>query len=55
MWNRLRQFRDDRRGAIAVAFAVALYPVMVMISSAVDLSRISQQQVRLQAALDIAA
>jgi len=55
MWNRLRQFRDDRRGAIAVAFAVALYPVMVMISSAVDLSRISQQQVRLQAALDVAA
>lgn len=55
MWNRLRQFRDDHRGAIAVVFAVALYPVMVMISSAVDLSRISQQQVRLQAALDIAA
>ncbi|MBN8941400.1 MAG: VWA domain-containing protein [Rhizobiales bacterium] len=38
-----------------MAFAVALYPVMVMISSAVDLSRISQQQVRLQAALDVAA
>ncbi|MGL4290814.1 MAG: vWA domain-containing protein [Phreatobacter sp.] len=55
MWKRLRQFRDDRRGTIAVIFAVALYPVMVMISSAVDLSRISQQQVRLQAALDIAA
>jgi Flp pilus assembly protein TadG len=55
MWHLVRSFRADRRGAIAVAFAVALYPIMMLIGTAVDLSRMSQQQARLQAALDAAA
>lgn len=55
MWNIISRFRRDRRGALAVVFAVALYPVVMMICAAVDLSRMSQQQARLQAALDAAA
>ncbi|WP_439575476.1 vWA domain-containing protein [Phreatobacter sp.] len=55
MLSLFRQFQKDRRGAIAVAFAVAMYPIMMMICAAVDLSRLSQQQARLQAALDAAA
>ena len=55
MWKIFRQFGRDRRGAIAVAFAVAMYPIMMLICAAVDLSRMSQQQARLQAALDAAA
>lgn len=55
MLSLFRQFQRDRRGAIAVAFAVAMYPIMMMICAAVDLSRLSQQQARLQAALDAAA
>lgn len=55
MLSFIRQFQKDRRGAIAVAFAVAMYPIMMMICAAVDLSRLSQQQARLQAALDAAA
>lgn len=55
MWNKILRFKNDRRGAIAVAFAVALYPILMMICAAVDLSRHGQQQARLQAALDAAA
>jgi Flp pilus assembly protein TadG len=55
MWNIFLRFGRDRRGAIAVAFAVALYPIIIMICAAVDLSRVSQQQAPLQAALDAAA
>jgi Flp pilus assembly protein TadG len=51
---KLRQFAADRRGSLAVAFAVAMYPIMMMICAAIDLSRMSQQQARLQAALDAA-
>ncbi|KAF0136117.1 MAG: hypothetical protein FD152_1118, partial [Xanthobacteraceae bacterium] len=54
MWNKILAFGRDRRGAIAVLFAVAIYPVMMMIVAAIDLSRMSQQQARLQAALDAA-
>jgi Flp pilus assembly protein TadG len=55
MMKKFREFGRDRRGALAVAFAVAMYPIMMMICAAVDLSRMSQQQARLQAALDAAA
>jgi len=55
MWSKILAFGRDRRGTIAVLFAVAIYPVMMMIVAAVDLSRMSQQQARLQAALDAAA
>lgn len=55
MWKTLRELAHDRSGALAIAFAVALYPVMMMICAAIDLSRQSQQQSRLQAALDAAA
>ncbi len=55
MLKKFREFGRDRRGALAVAFAVAMYPIMMMICAAVDLSRMSQQQARLQAALDAAA
>lgn len=55
MWKKFREFGRDRKGALAVAFAVAMYPIMMMICAAVDLSRMSQQQARLQAALDASA
>jgi Flp pilus assembly protein TadG len=55
MWNKVLRFKNDRRGTLAVLFAVSLYPILMMICAAVDLSRHSQQQARLQAALDAAA
>lgn len=55
MWSTIREFMRDRRGAIAVLFAVSIYPIIMLICAAVDFSRMSQQQARLQAALDAAA
>ena len=44
--------RED--GAVAIQFAVALVPMMVMIFGAVDVSRASGEKMRLQDALDAA-
>jgi Flp pilus assembly protein TadG len=55
MWKIFRRFGADRKASLAVVFAVSMYPIMMMICAAVDLSRMSQQQARLQAALDAAA
>lgn len=45
--------RED--GAVAVQFAIALVPMMVMVFGAVDVSRASGEKMRLQDALDAAA
>ena len=55
MLRLIRQFCGDRRGTVAVVLAVSVYPVMVMIVAAVDLTRASQAETRLHAAVDAAA
>lgn len=48
-------FRHNRKGSIAVVFALCLYPILMMVCTAMDISRASQQQAKLQSALDAAA
>ncbi len=50
----LRRFRDDRSGAIAQLFAVALLPIIGIAGGAVDYTMASGRKVRLQSALDAA-
>ncbi len=53
--GRLARFRCDRRGNIAMIFALTLIPVMLVIGSAIDLSRAYIVKNRLGEALDHAA
>ncbi|MEI8144130.1 MAG: TadE/TadG family type IV pilus assembly protein [Alphaproteobacteria bacterium] len=55
MLNRLRDFFGAKDGAVAVIFAVSMFPITALVASAVDLSRMSQNQTHLQAAIDSAA
>jgi Flp pilus assembly protein TadG len=48
-------FRTDRKGAIAMIFAVAITPIMLLIGVAVDFAQVSKAQSAAQAALDSAA
>lgn len=50
----LRRFRNDRSGAIAQLFAVALLPIIGIAGGAVDYTMASGRKVRLQSALDAA-
>ena len=51
----LGRFRRDRRGNIAVIFALSLLPVLSCIGCAVDYSRATQLRSKLQAAIDAAS
>ncbi|HYD31852.1 MAG TPA: pilus assembly protein TadG-related protein [Azospirillaceae bacterium] len=51
----LRQWRDDRRGAIAIQFAFLVVPVTVLAFGLVDLNRMNTQKYNLQDSLDAAA
>ncbi|WP_168201521.1 pilus assembly protein TadG-related protein [Phreatobacter aquaticus] len=53
--NLLHRFHMDRRGAIAMIFAVAIAPIMLLIGVAVDFAQVSKAQAAAQAALDSAA
>lgn len=53
--DQLRRARDDRSGAVAIIFALALVPVVAMGGAAVDYSRTQQAASVLQSALDVAA
>ncbi|MCZ0738735.1 vWA domain-containing protein [Phreatobacter sp. AB_2022a] len=55
MSSLIRKFRGDRRGTVAVVLAIAIYPIMVMVIAAVDITRVSEAETRLHAAVDIAA
>jgi Flp pilus assembly protein TadG len=51
----LSRFRRDRRGNIAVVFALSLVPVISCIGCAIDYSRATQLRSKLQAAIDAAS
>jgi Putative Flp pilus-assembly TadE/G-like len=51
----ISRFRRDRRGNIAVIFALTLVPVLSCIGCAIDYSRATQLRSKLQAAIDAAS
>lgn len=51
----VRRFRRDTRGSVAIIFAICLIAIFGFIGSAVDYSRASRLQAKLQSALDAAA
>jgi Flp pilus assembly protein TadG len=55
MASLLSRFRRENRANVAVIFSLALVPLFAMIGGAVDYSRASKVQARLQAALDAAS
>ncbi len=50
----LRRFSANRRGNVAIIFAIALLPTLAAIGSAVDITRALQVKARLNSALDAA-
>lgn len=50
----LRRFGGDRRGNVAMIFAMCLVPIMALIGAAVDYSRAAAARAKLQAAVDAA-
>ncbi|WP_319532818.1 pilus assembly protein [uncultured Cohaesibacter sp.] len=52
--SKARSFCRDESGAIAITFAVALIPILIMIGAAVDYSRIALNRSEAQDALDAA-
>jgi Flp pilus assembly protein TadG len=48
----LKRFASDERGNIAVVFALALLPLVESAEAAIDDSKSSADQARMQAALD---
>lgn len=53
--GRVRRFRDDTSGNVAIIFGLATIPLLIAAGSAVDIARGYIVQTRLQAALDAAA
>jgi Flp pilus assembly protein TadG len=51
----IRRFRHDRSGNIAVLFMLALLPILSAVGCAIDYSRATQLQAKLQAAVDAAS
>ena len=51
----IRRFVHDRRGNIAVIFAIACVPLITAVGCAVDYSRATQARAKLQAAADAAS
>lgn len=51
----IHQFGNDRRGVIAILFALILVPAVAFVGSAVDYARALSVQTRLQSVTDIAA
>ena len=50
-----RRFRDDRKGAVGVMFALTAVPSLLAVGAAVDLTRATQFKTTLQEAVDAAA
>lgn len=55
MWALLAELGKDRRGGVAVLFALASLPLMVTAGMAVDYARATNRQTKLQSAVDAAA
>ncbi len=53
--SRLRHFRADRRGAVAIMTALAMVPILLSLGGAIDYARIMALRTRLQQATDSAA
>jgi Flp pilus assembly protein TadG len=51
----LRRFRDDRRGNVAMIFAFAIIPLLLLIGMAVDFGQATRVRGELQNATDVAA
>ena len=51
----LRRFRVDRRGNVAIIFAIAIIPILGFIGAAIDYGRANAVRVRMQSALDSTA
>jgi Flp pilus assembly protein TadG len=49
------RFRRERRGNVAITFAIALIPMLAFVGAAIDYSRANAMKVSLQAALDSTA
>jgi Flp pilus assembly protein TadG len=49
-----KKFRRDESGAVFIFFALALFPVLGLVGSALDYARTSAARVRLQSAIDAA-
>jgi Flp pilus assembly protein TadG len=54
-FEQLKRFRRDRRGNIAVIFAIACVPLISAVGCAVDYTRATQLRSKLQAAIDAAS
>jgi Flp pilus assembly protein TadG len=55
LFSLIGRFRKDRRGNIAVLFAIALLPILTAIGCAVDYSLATRMRAKLQAAADAAS
>jgi Flp pilus assembly protein TadG len=49
-----QRFRDDKSGALAIIFALTLLPLLLLVGSALDYSRTSDDRARFQRAADAA-
>ena len=54
LFSLIGRFRKDRRGNIAVIFAIALLPILTAVGCAVDYSLATRMRAKLQAAADAA-
>ena len=55
LFSLIGRFRKDRRGNIAVIFAIALLPILTAVGCAVDYSLATRMRAKLQAAADAAS
>src|SRR3979490_2529096 len=55
LFNLIGRFRRDRRGNIAVIFAIALLPILTAVGCAIDYSLATRMRAKLQAAADAAS
>src|SRR6201995_3154745 len=55
LFSLIGRFREDRRGNIAVIFAIALVPIMTAVGCAVDYSLATRMRAKLQAEADAAS
>src|SRR5580658_2915935 len=53
--TRLRRFRSDKRGNVAVIFIFALIPILTAIGAVTDYSMASRMRAKMQSAADAAA
>jgi Flp pilus assembly protein TadG len=52
LFRRVARFHDDRRGAIAVIFALALLPTLGLVGAVIDYGTASAKKAKLQRAID---